>query len=143
MREEVPVRLSSEIKIQFEYKDGKKEDLDQLNQMLAAMELTDVDVENLSVYLCTTQEFDHNVVVGTTYRCGLGSGILVCKKADCKKTYRYQIATEVFEADAMEDDAFADDWHERYPERKLSMIVTYGFDTHRAVVVVYFEEIAE
>lgn len=143
MRKEAPVRLSSEIKIQFDYKDGNKEDLDQLNQMLAAMELTEVDVEDLSVYLCTTQEYDHDVVIDTRYRCGLGSGILVCKKADREKAYRYQIATEVFEADAMGDDAFSEYWRERYPERKLSTVITYGFDAHKAVVAVYFEELSE
>ena len=100
-------------------------------------------MEDLSVYLCTTQELDHEVVVGTTYRCGLNGGVLVCKKASFEKTYRYQIATEVFEAGAMEDGAFADYWRAKYPERRLSTIATYGFDTHTAVVVVYFEEIAE
>lgn len=143
MREEVPVRVSSEIKVQFEYNDCREEDLNQINQILAAMELTDVDVEDLSVYLCKTQHFDHGVVVGTTYRCGLSNGILVCKKADFEKTYRYQIAAEVFETDAMEDSAFEDYWREKYPERRLSAIVTYGFDTHKVIVVVYFEEIAE
>ena len=144
MHETEPVRMSSEIKIQFEYNDGKEEDLVQLNQMLATMDLTDVDVEELSVYLCTTKELDHEVVVGTTYRCGLNSGILVCKKADFEKNYRYQIATEVFEsADVMTDGTFADYWREKYPGRKLSTVATYDFDTHIAVVTVYFEKIVE
>lgn len=143
VREEVSVRMSSEVRIQFEYNDGNEEDLDQLNQMLAAMDLTDVDVEDLSVYLCKMQEVDHGVVVDTTYRCGLNDGILVCKKAAFEKTYRYQIATEVFEADAMEDEAFANYWCEKYPKRRLSTIATYDFDTYKAAVVVYFEEIAK
>ena len=144
MREEVSVRMSSEVRIQFEYNDRKEEDLDQLNQMLAAMELTDVDVEDLSVYFCTRHELEHEVIVGTTHRCGLNSGILICKKADLEKTYRYQIATEVFEdADAMKNGTFADYWREKYPERKLSTVSTYSFDTYLAVVVVYFEEIVE
>ena len=144
MHETEPVRMSSEIKIQFEYNDGKEEDLVQLNQMLATMDLTDVDVEELSVYLCTTKELDHEVVVGTTYRCGLNSGISVCKKADFEKNYRYQIATEVFEsADVMTDGTFADYWREKYPGRKLSTVATYDFDTHIAVVTVYFEKIVE
>lgn len=142
MREDVPIRMSSEVRIQFEYNDGQAEDLDQINRMLAEMELTDVDVKDLSAYLCTTQKLDHEVVVGTTYRCGLSGGILVCKKADFEKTYRYQIATEVFEANAMEDGVFVDYWREKYPERRLSTIVTCNFDTHKAFVVVYFEEIA-
>ncbi len=142
-REEASVHMSCEVKIQFEFNDGREEDLDQINQMLAAMELTDVDVKDLAVYLCKTQELDYETVVGTTYRCGLRGGILVCKKVDDEKTYRYQIATEVFETDAMEDGAFEDYWCAKYPDRRLSMIATYGFDTHKAFVVVYFEEITE
>lgn len=142
MREDVPIRMSSEVRIQFEYNDGRVEDLDQINRILAEMELTDVDVKDISAYLCTTQKLDHEVVVGTTYRCGLNGGILVCKKADFEKTYRYQIATEVFETNAMEDGVFVDYWREKYPERRLGTIVTCNFDTHKAFVVVYFEEIA-
>ncbi len=143
MREEVPVRMSSEIKIQFEYNDSNAEDLDQINQMLAALELTDVDVEDLSVYLCKTQEYDHEVVVDTAYRCGLNRGTLVCRKADLEKTYRYQIATEVFEAGEMEDEAFENYWRGKYPDRRLSTIFTYRFETHTAYVVVYTEVIAK
>lgn len=143
MREEVPVCMNSEIRIQFKYNDGNKEDLDQLNQMLAAMDLTNVKVENLTVYLCTTQEFDHEVVTDTSYRCGLGSGVLVCGRVDGEKIHRYQLSTEVYEAGAMEGNAFADYWRGKYPERKLSTVITYGFDAHEAVVVVYFNEIAE
>lgn len=142
MREDVPIRMSSEVRIQFEYNNGRVEDLDQINRMLAEMELTDVEVKDLSAYLCTTQKLDHEVVVGTTYRCGLNGGTLVCQKADFEKTYRYQISTEVFEANAMEDGVFVDYWREKYPERRLSTIVTCNFDTHEAFVVVYFEEIA-
>ena len=46
--------MSSEIRIQFKYCEGRVEDLNQINQLLATMELTDVDVEELEVYLCTT-----------------------------------------------------------------------------------------
>ena len=46
--------MSSEIRIQFKYSEGRVEDLNQINQLLATMELTDVDVEELEVYLCTT-----------------------------------------------------------------------------------------
>ena len=46
--------MSSEIRIQFKSSEGRVEDLNQINQLLATMELTDVDVEELEVYLCTT-----------------------------------------------------------------------------------------
>lgn len=36
----MPVCTVSEVRIQFRNKDARKEDLDQINQMLATMELT-------------------------------------------------------------------------------------------------------
>ena len=41
--------MSSEIRIQFKYSEGRVEDLNQINQLLATMELTDVDVVKLEV----------------------------------------------------------------------------------------------
>lgn len=43
----------------------------------------------------------------------------------------------------MKDGTFADYWREKYPGRKLSTVATYDFDTHMAVVAVYFEKIVE
>lgn len=143
MRDEVPVNMISEVRIQFKFNEGDEKDLGQINQMLAAMDLTDVEVEELSVYICTTWKYENDVVVDTAYRCGLGEGVLVCRKTDAEDTYRYQIATEVFEAGAMKPGAFAIYWHRKYPRRKLKMVKVYDFDERIAVVVVYFEEIGE
>lgn len=138
MREEMQVRMISEFSIQFVYNDGKEEDLDQINQMLAALELSDITVEDLSVYLCTTKKYEHDVVVDTAYRCGLSKGTLICKRADDEATYRYQIATEVLEDDALEDMSFANYWQKKYPARRLKMVIAYKFGVRKAFVVVYF-----
>lgn len=141
--ERMAARTISEVRIQFQYNNDSEEHLNQINQMLAAMELTDVDVEELSVCLSEMNTLNQGVVVETTYRCGLNKGILVCRKDEAKKVYRYQVATEVFEAGTMEGDAFEDYWRERYPKRRIDTIVTRDFDTHKAIAVLYSEEIAE
>lgn len=143
IHERIAARTISEVRIQFHYNDARKEDLDQINQMLAAMELTDVDVEELSVYLTKISMLNEGIVVDTAYRCGLYKGTLVCRRDEAQKVYRYQIATEVFEAGVMEEDAFEDYWRERYPKRRIDTIVTRDYDTHKAIAVVYCEEIAE
>lgn len=133
-------RMSSIIRLQFDFKDRAPEDLDQLNRILAAMELTDVDVEDVNGYLATTQEYQGDRVVNTTYRYGLDNGILVCKKDDCGQTHRFQVTTMVFEgANAMRGRAFEEYWRAQYPERMLSTVVTVGFAQQTALVVVYFE----
>lgn len=90
-------RMSSVIELRFDFNDRDPGDLEQINRLLATMELTDVDVKDIKGYLATTQEFQNDRVVQTTYRYGLDSGTLICKRADDAQTYRFQVATEAFE----------------------------------------------
>lgn len=134
-------RMSSVIELRFDFNDRDPGDLEQINRLLATMELTDVDVKDIKGYLATTQEFQNDRVVQTTYRYGLDSGTLICKRADDAQTYRFQVATEAFEgANAMGDGQFAQYWRKLYPHRKLSTVITIGFERPTAFLVVYFEE---
>ena len=110
-------RMSSVIELRFDFNDRDPGDLEQINRLLATMELTDVDVKDIKGYLATTQEFQNDRVVQTTYRYGLDSG-----------------------ANAMGDGQFAQYWRKLYPHRKLSTVITIGFERHTAFLVVYFEE---
>ena len=137
-------RMSSVIELRFDFNDREPQDLEQINRLLATMELSDVDVKDIKGSLATTQEFKNDRIVKTSYRYGLDSGTLICKKADGAKTYRFQAATEVFEgANAMGDAQFAQYWRKLYPHRKLSTVITIGFKQHTAFLVVYFEEPSE
>ena len=66
-------RMSSVIELRFDFNDRDPGDLEQINRLLATMELTDVDVKDIKGYLATTQEFQNDRVVQTTYRYGLDS----------------------------------------------------------------------
>ena len=59
------------------------------------------------------------------HRFGLNSGILVCKKSGAEKLDRYQIATEVFEVNAQENETIADDWCEKHSECRISTLMVY------------------
>lgn len=143
MYSETPRYINSEVRIQFSYNEKTPDDLLQLNQMLAAMDLTEVSLDDPEVYLAATQEFEHGAVARTTYRCGLNSGVLVCRKSALQEAHRYQIAAEVFEGtDFMRDEGFEQYWHEAYPERKLSTVFAFSFDTHTAFIIIYLEESA-
>ena len=53
-------RMSSVIELRFDFNDRDPGDLEQINRLLATMELTDVDVKDIKGYLATTQEFQND-----------------------------------------------------------------------------------
>ena len=142
--EATPEPMSSVITMEFSFHDRDERDLEQINRMLAVMDLTDVDIDALDGYVAVTRRMQDNVVVEAAYRYGFDSCTLVCEKAESGQTHRYQIATEDFEnADAMESEKYAEHWCETYPERKLRRVMALGFDEHTVFIVVYFEENTE
>lgn len=142
--EATPEPMSSVITMEFSFHDRDERDLEQINRMLAVMDLTDVDIDAFDGYVAMTRHTENEVVVDTTYRYGFDSCTLVCEKAESGKTHRYQIVTEVFEnADAMEGEKYAEHWREAYPERKLRRVMALGSDEHTVFIVVYFEENTE
>lgn len=142
--EATPEPMSSVITMEFSFHDRDERDIEQINRMLAVMDLTDVDIDAFDGYVAVTRHTENEVVVDTTYRYGFDSCTLVCEKAESGQTHRYQIATEVFEnANAVESEKYAEQWRETYPERKLRRVMALGFDEHTVFIVVYFEENAE
>ena len=86
----MPVCTVSEVRIQFRNKDARKEDLDQINQMLATMELTALTWRNFRFTLPQKNStLNQGVVVDATYSCGLYKGTLVCRRDEAQKVYRY------------------------------------------------------
>lgn len=142
--EATPEPMSSVITMEFSFHDRDERDLEQINRMLAVMDLTDVDIDAFDGYVAVTRRTQDDVVVEVTYRYGFDSCTLVCEKAELGETHRYQIATEVFEnANAVESEKYAEHWRETYPERKLRKVMALGFDEHTVFIVVYFEENTE
>lgn len=140
----MPEDVNSVISIQFDFRQRTAEDLEQLNRMLATMELTDLTLENFDGYLTTRQEIKNDVVVNTTYRYGLDSGTLVCKNAGMDEGYRYQIMTETFpKSEEMTVERYVDDWRANRPDQKLRTIHEIEFDGHIAFLVLYFEKSAD
>ena len=95
--EATPEPMSSVITMEFSFHDRDERDLEQINRMLAVMDLTDVDIDAFDGYVAVTQRTQDDVVVEVAYRYGFGNCTLVCEKAESGTTHRYQIATEVVE----------------------------------------------
>ena len=133
--------VSSVITMQFTFKERAGEDLEQINRMLAVMDLTNVTIEDYEGYLATKQRMEDGAAVETTYRYGFDSCTLVCEKAELGQTRRYQIMTEVAQgAKAMEDGQYEAYWRAAYPERRLTTLMELTSDDYTVYVVVYFNE---
>ncbi len=138
------VTADSEVRIQFRFSENREEDLALLNQTLAVMVLTNADLEDQRVYICTTVNYDDNDnVVGTSYRCGLSEGTLVCSREAGKTPDRYQIDTDVLDTGAVADDVYFEHWNEQHPENLLRSLVIYDFDDQKAYLMVYHNKTAE
>lgn len=136
----IPERLTSEYSIHFVFHDRMEEDLQQLNRMLAAMELTDLALEDIDGYLSAMQELNGGAVVNTTYRYGLDSGTLVCKKEAFADGYQFQIATDVVpKSEGMTAKQYADAWKASHPDQKLRTLQEIQFEGHTAFLLLYFE----
>lgn len=143
-QEAMSASMSSVVTLQFTFNERAVEDLEQINRMLAVMDLTDVTIEDFEGYLATTRKMEDGVAVETTYRYGFDSCTLVCEKAEFGRTRQYQIMTEVFEgANAMENGQYEAYWRATYPDRRMTTLVEVTFDEQTAYVVVYSEEDAE
>lgn len=138
--EEVSEPMSSVITLQFTFGKRADDDLDQINQMLSVMELTDVEIDAFEGYLATREKMEEGIVVETSCRYGFDSCTLICRKAEWGQTHRYQIATEVIDAaDAVGHGDYAEYWRERYPQRKLETVIALESDEYTAYIVVYVE----
>lgn len=143
-QEAMSASMSSVVTLQFTFNERAAEDLEQINRMLAVMDLTGVTVEDFEGYLATTRKMEDGAAVETTYRYGFDSCTLVCEKAEFGRTRRYQIMTEVFAgANAMENGQYEAYWRATYPDRRMTTLVEVTFDEQTAYVVVYSEEDAE
>ena len=142
--EEEDAETGSTITLSFAFANREAEDLEQINRLLQAMELTDVKVEDFDSYLATTEHYQDGQVVSTTHRYGLDKLTLVCRKADAEPLYRYQLATEVLEEGhtLLAEGKYSEYWREQHPERSLRTVITLSFEAHTAVVVLYCESIA-
>lgn len=125
------------ITIHFEFKNHKASDLQQLNALLAAMKLSDLQLDDSDGYLVVFQDGDGNLL---EKRYGLDSGTLVCKLADSEDGYCYQIDSIVTDH-SVDHDTFIKDWRECHPDRVLRILVTVEFEEDIAYLIIHHQKV--
>ena len=111
------------IRIGFDFKDRKAEDIEQLNAILATMKLEELRLENFRGYLATTTDGDGNLI-GRRY--GPDSGELVCKLSEDGD--RYVMDTVVVDR-CVAHEEFMQIWRDNHPDRIVRTVIRAGYDT--------------
>lgn len=131
-------RMSSMVTLQFQFHERKETDLEEINRLLAIMELTEVDVEDFDGYLARKKVYREGHEVGAYCWYGLDRITLVCRKVLDGQRYRYQMATEAWtDTDHRNSDELVRQWRQKYPDRRISLVIAIGFENHTAFVIVY------
>ena len=123
------------IKINFDFKDRRDEDLVQLNDILATMKLDELSLENEKDYLATTMDREGNLI---SNRYGLDSGTLICKLSKSKSGYQYRIDSEVIDK-SVDEDVFLQNWSNTHPDRTVRIFIRDHFDDMVGCLIVHHQ----
>lgn len=127
------------ITIQFDFPDRRIGDLQQLNKILQAMELTDLDLKNTEGYFALVIDLQNTVV---NWHYGLERGTLHCELADGRPGHHYQIDSYVPD-DVTDHDAYLDNWQKEHPDRVMHLYFYSKSSNMIAYTIVHHEKAAE
>ena len=125
------------ITIQFDFRNRRAEDLVQLNALLAAMELRDLQLKDSDGYLATTTDGEGNLI---SYRYGLDSGTLICVPAEDGAGYRYQIDSLVADNSVAHEEVLQL-WRKNHPDRAIRIVIRSGFDHVSGYIIMHHQRI--
>lgn len=123
------------IKINFDFNHRRPEDLEQLNAMLATMELQDLRLQNTSHYLSTTTDGEGNLI---GHRFGMDRGELICKLSKGMSGYYYQIDSVVVDESVVHEE-FLDVWRESHPERVVRIVIRSEYDEVVGYLIIHHQ----
>lgn len=122
------------ITIAFDFPGRNASDLEQLNQLLAAMELQELRAEDLEGYLATTTGPDGKLL---DRRYGLDSGVLYCERV--AGGYHYRIDTCVADRN-MDHNTFLKSWRQSHPDRTMRISMVVGFEDVYAYTIIHHQK---
>lgn len=123
--------------IQFQFKNRNAEDLEQLNQMLNAVKLQNLELEDTSGYLATVTNGKGRLI---RKRYGFDSLTMICTPAESEDGYRYRIDTVVADRDIPYEE-FLDRWRRGHPDRVIRTVIVMGFGEDLAYILAHHERI--
>lgn len=120
--------------IDFEFKDGKSSDLQELNRILASVKLEKLELKNSKGYRSVTR--DGNGRVLEKYY-GLESGTLNCTVSEDGDIY--QIETALIDR-SINHEAFLEIWRAYHPGRVHRTVMTLEFESERAYIILHHQK---
>ena len=114
-----------------EFADGVKDEIDQINEALAKVKLSSVDIDDVNPFLVTTTNYEKNSdkISSISYRGGIQSITLSGEIDESKPGFTYQISTWAYgESDNMDMDKFKKTKIDEIPEDGLMVIAWTTFD---------------
>ncbi len=110
------------ITIRVNFKDRSEANLEQINALLAAMPLRELDLQDTAGYTAVTSNPLGRVI---SRRYGLDEATLICHLADEGEGFRYRIDTLV--CDPAEDrEKVLETWRQENPSQVVRILITTG-----------------
>ena len=120
--------------IEFEFKDGKSSDRQQLNRVLAAFKLEKLELKNYRGYRSVTRD-GNGKVLEKFY--GLESGILIGTVSEEGNVY--QIETALIDR-SIDPESFLKVWRAYRPGRVHRTVITLEYESDRAIIILHHKK---
>ena len=115
--------------------------LKQLNEELAKLKLSNVDIRECKGFMFTEKTMGkHEEVTSVRYGFGFDSIILDCEQKG--NLYTWQVDVEVIrkkEQEEIDISAFNEKWRAKHPDRVMRSTIQYSFQIIDAMIVLYHE----
>lgn len=128
------------INIDFSFTSRENADLEQINKLLAAMEVNMIEFDDFDGYLAKETVYMDDVPDEISFRYGFDEGTLICTKTSNEKLRRYRLDQCIVENGA-DFNMFIESWKQLNPGRKLNTIYTIEYDTHTAYIILNYEDV--
>lgn len=124
-------------KLYFDFKDREAYDLEELNDILSAMNLTSLELEDEESYRAVMRDGNGNLL---RRRLGFDSGVLIgTRPRHGEKGYRYQLDTAVISS-SVDSEEFTQIWRDQHPNRVIRTIYEGGNDELSTFIVLHRQE---
>jgi len=134
------MRFRMKFKKKFTFSTRNQENMDQLNQYLAGVKLSNLDLK-FKGFLAKVKEYDKNENLVRTYLWyGFDEAELICERKAGVETYTYQVETVVLQHDKrMDSSTFHDVWMREHPGYYMRQLIQVAYEESNAIafVIVY------
>lgn len=121
------------ITIRVNFKDRSEENLQQINALLAAMPLKNLEIENTSGYTAVASNALGRVI---SRRYGLDEATLICHLAEEGEGFTYRIDTAVCDPADDREEAL-ENWRQENPSRAVRLLITTGTEGGMGMIIAH------